>query len=900
MKENMKENMEEAIDEVDYSDVGSEALYEYITSLIVQVTHELSDDVENIEWSMDDDTVTIKVTFNNGSEHSFDFEQWRFMMNKYYISTDIDMIVDEVTDYMKLHGLTDYEESEWEYYGKKSVMDSDGFWTDYTMWHNLADDTWACFFGDSDIYTPENSDPDAEFDTQEECQEWFDDYKGFEEDEWYEDDIEESQNINSNSLADLFERVHDKDEINWQMHDYNYEPFYEELREYMRENETWDDKDNEGYPVDTNVSLTELFSRMPESKQVDFMNRFYIHKDTKSPVESGVDYNFSATGLDVDSDSKDMNATEVVIWMYEKFPDWAFVDEKDEGDKVHLIFESGRKDRDVLETELKKRNLKYKISNKLHVWAPEASEYEEVEEQKDEITSAKDPEFFDKGDNQTYWYMTHHGVMPGSVPRGLNILEVIDTKEGTYFKTDRVITTKALNYYDIKEQRPKGVQASETNEEYYTHLVDENDHDAVDALVDLDTPDVDYDTLNKAVRAFRVDLKKIPSDMSGLDSKYDRDKGRIYTKYRPLVDCCRQLDKELHPTGYGKMDYVDVKKKELCRFVDYNFPFGWKSNAQYLRGCNIVSYFDPIADMDAKETIGKLNKGDKFRNRKGVVITITDPAADGRIQYCIGDECRIGSEKSIQKMLYDNNYLRCSVVKGAEDSKIKVVDKNWDTFLKKIESALGLKVDSAYKRRRKGDNFIQLIDEDSGDLYEAEITEYSDGTYELLEANVHRQDDPKINIKSNVDHEKKSYDETKVVDKNWTKFIQKLETALDMKVHGASSEDIEEGENFIHLFDEDTGDWHEAKITKSPDGSYEFFERDLYLLHSGEDVESCSGINASTVTSAVRSMSSVKDKIVSAIRELKSMRDDVSVDRQSDRIESAIDHLNRAYGLLYM
>ena len=664
MKENMEENMEEAIDEVNYSDVGSESLYEYITSLIVQVTHELSDDVENIEWSMDDDTVTIKVTFNNGSEHSFDFEQWRFMMNKYYISTDIDMIVDEVTDYMKLHGLTDYEESEWE----KSVMDSDGFWTDYTMWHNLADDTWACFFGDSDIYTPENSDPDAEFDTQEECQEWFDDYRGFEEDEWYEDDIEESQNINSNSLADLFERVHDKDEINWQMHDYNYEPFYEELREYMRENETWDDKDNEGYPVDTNVSLTELFSRMPESKQVDFMNRFYIHKDTKSPVEAGVDYNFSASGLNVDSDSSDMNATEVVIWMYEKFPDWAFIEERDEDENVHLIFECSPKGQEELESALNEKNLKYKISSgRLHIWAPESTEYEEVEEQKDEITSAKDPEFFDKGDNQTYWYMTHHGVMPGSVPRGLNILEVIDTKEGTYFKTDRVITTKALDYYDIKEQRPKGVQ----------------------------------------------------------------------------------------------------------------------------------SHFDPIADMDATETIGKLSKGDKFRNRKGVVVTITDPAKDGRIQYCIGDECRIGSEKSIQKMLYDNNYIRCS-----EDSMIRVVDKNWNKFLQKLETALGMKVDSAFKRRRKGDNFIQLIDEDSGDSYEAEITEYSDGTYEFVEDN---------------------------------------------------------------------------------------------LRHAGdEEVESCSTIEAS----AVRSMSSVKDKIVSAIRELKLMREDASTDIQENAIESAIEYLKRAYGVL--
>ena len=103
------------------------------------------------------------------------------------------------------------------------------------------------------------------------------------------------------------------------------------------------------------------------------------------------------------------------------------------------------------------------------------------------------------------------------------------------------------------------------------------------------------------------------------------------------------------------------------------------------------------------------------------------------------------------------------------------------------------------------------------------------------------------------------------------------------------------GDDFIQLFDENSGDWYEAEITEYSDGTYEFVEDNL--RHAGdEEVESCSAIEAS----AVRSMSSVKDKIVSAIRELKSMRDDASVDRQSDRIESAIDHLNWAYGLLYM
>lgn len=67
--------------------------------------------------------------------------------------------------------------------GHKSVQDSDGFWTDYTMYHNLDDDTYVMIFGDNEIYSPYNTEPDFECDTREEADEWFDSYEGFVDDE---------------------------------------------------------------------------------------------------------------------------------------------------------------------------------------------------------------------------------------------------------------------------------------------------------------------------------------------------------------------------------------------------------------------------------------------------------------------------------------------------------------------------------------------------------------------------------------------------------------------------------------------------------------------------------------------------------------------------------------------
>lgn len=76
-----------------------------------------------------------------------------------------------------------YEDiSTWEEIASKSVMDADGFYTDYTLWYNTASDEYVCIFGDKDIYDPTNYDADAEFDNEDEAREWFDSYNGFEDD----------------------------------------------------------------------------------------------------------------------------------------------------------------------------------------------------------------------------------------------------------------------------------------------------------------------------------------------------------------------------------------------------------------------------------------------------------------------------------------------------------------------------------------------------------------------------------------------------------------------------------------------------------------------------------------------------------------------------------------------
>ena len=71
-------------------------------------------------------------------------------------------------------------------------------------------------------------------------------------------------------------------------------------------------------------------------------------------------------------------------------------------------------------------------------------------------------------------------------------------------------------------------------------------------------------------------------------------------------------------------------------------------------------------------------------------------------------------------------YIRCS------SNSARITGKTWDELIKNIESQTKFKVDAACKRRDC--QFIDLLD--GPDLWEGEVTKYSDGSYELLMNNV--------------------------------------------------------------------------------------------------------------------------------------------------------------------
>ena len=60
-----------------------------------------------------------------------------------------------------------------------------------------------------------------------------------------------------------------------------------------------------------------------------------------------------------------------------------------------------------------------------------------------------------------YWFFTRHGVQPGSVPKDVEILDIMDTPNGTFVKLNRFLSTKELDYYDLVEKAPESITSDE-------------------------------------------------------------------------------------------------------------------------------------------------------------------------------------------------------------------------------------------------------------------------------------------------------------------------------------------------------------------------------------------------------------------------------------------------------
>lgn len=119
------------------------------------------------------------VAYKDGK--SYDIEVTQYSEGDYEIVLDniseiieADIDVYENDDINDEDGSKQYLEIE-----SKQVLDSDGFYTDYTMYFDSNTGEYVFVFGDKDIYSPADGNFDWQCETEEEAWEWFNSYEGF-------------------------------------------------------------------------------------------------------------------------------------------------------------------------------------------------------------------------------------------------------------------------------------------------------------------------------------------------------------------------------------------------------------------------------------------------------------------------------------------------------------------------------------------------------------------------------------------------------------------------------------------------------------------------------------------------------------------------------------------------
>lgn len=123
----------------------------------------------------------------------------------------------------------------------------------------------------------------------------------------------------------------------------------------------------------------------------------------------------------------------------------------------------------------------------------------------------------------TYWYLFKHGLGPGTMPKGVNVLKVIEDGWKDYVLLDQMLTTNELNEYEIKEATPPDdlLQANGYNDisETYAEFENIDSAEKVEAAWDDDTmsanvgryyvtPDISDDDIEFAAESTARYLKR--------------------------------------------------------------------------------------------------------------------------------------------------------------------------------------------------------------------------------------------------------------------------------------------------------------------------------------------------------------------------------------------------------
>jgi len=222
------------------------------------------------------------------------------------------------------------------------------------------------------------------------------------------------------------------------------------------------------------------------------------------------------------------------------------------------------------------------------------------------------------GHKGPFWYFTTHGVQPGSIPKGVHVLEIRDGRNdkgtmGTFVALDGVLTYDELREYDMKEMSPKINEGFEVTPQLVRELVDEYRLEAYGFNGIKDYVETQYprhpeefkkELIKKIKKAMNESLKEDTADSKinkGLrEGLYD-----IYYDYEDEGGYIWRDNKEEFEGDWHELqDYINSMRRNGCYHIDAVYREGSSGEYDY-------ELEEDIADNDIDKVYRRLSKLNK-------------------------------------------------------------------------------------------------------------------------------------------------------------------------------------------------------------------------------------------------------------------------------------------------
>ena len=195
--------------------------------------------------------------------------------------------------------------------------------------------------------------------------------------------------------------------------------------------------------------------------------------------------------------------------------------------------------------------------------------------------------------NMKYWYFTKHGVQPGSIPKYVNVLDIIDKPEGSYFLTDNIINTNDLHEYEIKEAIPEDDEDGYIISSTISSKLDKIRAKLLKAVHDVMTSS-EFGFLDDEVEDYSaVEIVPVNDNMICIEVRAEVDYDGLWM----LKEVCDPIIQKYYPDAYFDMETAGV----MQAYISKDVPIKSASNDTYYmqlkRAYKNMRKFD---DMDSQ------------------------------------------------------------------------------------------------------------------------------------------------------------------------------------------------------------------------------------------------------------------------------------------------------------